>query len=90
VTAIDHDAARILPRRELASALGGHVLSREKNGQWVPERAVYRVSLDVQDLPEALQSMSWRGQLVLHADWQSPLSRYVRQAIAVLVREAGF
>jgi putative peptide zinc metalloprotease protein len=90
VTAIDQDVARVLPRRELASALGGHVLSREKNGQWVPERAVYRVSLDVLDMPDELKTISWRGQLIMHSDWQSPASRYVRQVIAVLVREAGF
>ena len=90
VTAIDQDAARVLPRRELASFLGGHVLTREKNGQLVPERAVYRVALDVEEMPTDLQSLSWRGHLVVHADWQSPVSRYVRQLIAVLVREAGF
>lgn len=90
VSAVDRDAARVLPRRELASTLGGHVLTREKGGQLVPERAVYRVALDVQDMPPDLQQLAWRGQLVLHADWQSPLSRYARQAIAVLVREAGF
>jgi len=90
VSAIDRDATRLLPRRELASALGGHVPVREKNGQLVPERAVYRVTLDVQDMPQDLRQLTWRGQLVVHANWQSPASRYVRQAIAVLVREAGF
>lgn len=90
VADIDRDAARVLPRRELASALGGHVLTREKNGQLVPERSVYRVALDVQDMPAGLAQLSWRGQLTLHSDWQSPASRYLRQAIAVLVREVGF
>ncbi len=90
VSAVDRDASRVLPRRELASSLGGHVMTREKNGQHTPERAIYRVALDVQDMPQDLQQMAWRGHLVLHADWQSPLSRYARQAIAVLVREAGF
>ena len=90
VVDVDHDAARVLPRRELASTLGGHVLTREKNGQFVPERAVYRVALEVQEMPHDLQQLSWRGQLTLHADWQSPASRYVRQAIAVMVREMGF
>ena len=90
VSAIDRDAARVLPRKELASVLGGHVLTREKNGQLVPERAVYRVALDVQGLPSDMQGLSWRGQLVLHADWQSPASRYLRQVLAVLVRETGF
>ena len=90
VSAIDRDAARVLPRKELASALGGHVLTREKNGQLVPERAVYRVAFDVQDMPESMQSLAWRGHINIHADWASPAGRYVRQALAVLVREAGF
>ncbi len=90
VVEIDRDAARVLPRRELASVLGGHILTREKNGQLVPERAVYRVALEVQDLPADLAARSWRGQVVLHADWQSPASRYLRHAASVLVREAGF
>ena len=90
VSAIDRDAARVLPRKELASAVGGHVLTREKNGQLVPERAVYRVAFDVQDMPAGLTQLAWRGQLNIHADWQSPASRYVRQVIAVLVREIGF
>lgn len=90
LSAIDRDAARVLPRKELASALGGHVLTREKNGQLVPERAVYRVAFDVQDMPGSMQSLAWRGQINIHADWQSPASRYVRQALAVLVREVGF
>ena len=90
LTAIDRDAARTLPRKELASTLGGHVLTREKNGQLVPERAVYRVAFDVKDMPEDMQSLAWRGHITIHADWQSPASRYVRQAIAVMVREFGF
>ncbi len=90
VAAIDRDAARLLPRRELASVLGGHIVTREKNGQWVPERAVYRVALDVQDMPADMQAMSWRGNLTIHADWSSPAARYLRQALSVLVRETGF
>lgn len=90
VAAIDQDAARTLPRRELASVLGGHVVTREKNGVLVPERAVYRVTLELQDMPEAMQDLSWRGKLMIHADWASPMARYIRQIMTVLVREAGF
>lgn len=90
VSAIDRDAARVLPRRELASTLGGHVLVREKNGQLVPERAVYRVAMDVQNMSPEMQQLAWRGHVTIHADWQSPASRYVRQVISVLVRETGF
>ncbi len=90
VAAIDRDAARVLPRRELASTLGGHVLTREKNGQLVPERAVYRVAMDVQQMSPEMQALAWRGHVTIHADWQSPASRYLRQLVSVLVREFGF
>lgn len=90
VSAIDRDAARLLPRHELASALGGHILTREKNGQLVPERAIYRVVLDVGNMPQSLRSHAWRGQLTVHAQWSSPTARYTRQVLAVLVREFGF
>ena len=90
VTAIDRDAARNLPRRELASALGGHVVTREKNGQLVPERAVYRVALDVHDMPEEMRQLAWRGKLTIHSDWSSPASRYIRQVLSVFIREFGF
>ena len=90
VAAIDQDAARTLPRRELASVLGGHVVTREKNGVLVPERAVYRVTLELQHMPEDMQDLSWRGKLMIHADWASPLARYLRQVMTVLVREGGF
>lgn len=90
VTAIDRDAARVLPRHELSGALGGHIMTREKEGQLLPERSIYRVTLDVHDLPEQLRPHTWRGQLTVHADWSSPIARYARQVMVVLVREFGF
>jgi putative peptide zinc metalloprotease protein len=90
VSSIDHDASPVLPRRELASVLGGHILTREKNGVFVPERAVYRVALDVSDMTDQLQQHSWRGHLVVHAHWRSPADRFVRQIVSVVVREFGF
>lgn len=90
VSAIDKDAARLLPRHELAGILGGHILTREKNGQLVPERAIYRVVLEVKDMPQSLRPHAWRGLLTVHAEWSSPTARYTRQVLAVLVREFGF
>ena len=66
---------------------------REKSGQLIPERAVYRVmlALDPADRPlEKLAGQSWRGTLTIQARWEAPALRYVRQALAVLVREFGF
>ena len=94
VQAIDRDATRVLSRSELAAHLGGHVLVREQAGEWVPERAIYRVQLAVNaDQARALEALSqhaWRGQLAIQARWEAPASRYLRQALAVLVRETGF
>jgi putative peptide zinc metalloprotease protein len=93
VLAVDRDSARVLPRAELAAHLGGHILTREKGGQLVPERAIYHVTLalepSTQDMSELAQQ-SWRGKLTLHARWEAPAWPYLRQALAVLVRETGF
>jgi putative peptide zinc metalloprotease protein len=83
----------VLPRPELAAHLGGHVLTREKNGQLVPERAIYRVTLMVEPNAAALAALanqSWRGKLTIHARWEAPAWPYLRHAVAVLVREVGF
>ena len=91
VASIDRDAARVLPRPELAANHGGHLLTREKSGQLVPERAVYRVAFEVP--PGAMtgwDQMAWRGQVTVHARWEAPAWRYLRQAAAVLIRELGF
>jgi putative peptide zinc metalloprotease protein len=91
VVAVDRDASRVLPRPELAAHLGGHVLTREKSGQLVPERAVYRVALSVDDPAAAEWAVqSWRGHVTIHARWEAPGWRYVRQALAVVIRELGF
>lgn len=93
VATIDRDATRTLPRGELAAQSGGHVLTREKSGQAIPERAVYRVTLTLDTTEQPSQAPlehSLRGQLTIHARWEAPGWRYLRQAIAVLLRELGF
>jgi putative peptide zinc metalloprotease protein len=90
LAAIDKDASRLLPRKELSSALGGHILTREKNGQLTPERSVYRVIFNVEQMPEEMMFQSWRGQVVINANWQIPIQKYIRHAASVFFREAGF
>jgi putative peptide zinc metalloprotease protein len=92
VKSIDRDASRTLPRSELAVPSGGHVMVREKGGQLIPERAVYRVSLSVNQ-PEQLETLgpqTWRGQVSFHVNADAPAWRYLKQAAAVLVREFDF
>jgi hypothetical protein len=41
-------------------------------------------------MPEEMEDLSWRGKLTIYADWASPMARYLRQIMSVLVRETGF
>lgn len=90
VQAVDHDATRLLAEAVLATQFGGSVLAREKNGQLVPERATFRVLLAATEVPPELVGASWRGKVVIHGDWEAPGWRFLRSALALLWREAGF
>jgi putative peptide zinc metalloprotease protein len=89
VASIDRDASRTLGEPELASVFGGDVLVREKNGTLYPEHAVYRVVLDADDALAA-GNPSWRGRVAIAGEWEVPVMRFLRNAVAVGWREAGF
>ncbi len=86
---VDADASRQLAHGMLAAQAGGEVLTRDRKGQRVPEHAVYRVVLRVDSPPEDLAGRAWRGRLVVRAEGEPLAGRYLRQALTVLVREAG-
>jgi putative peptide zinc metalloprotease protein len=90
VTDVDKDAARVLPLAMLSVKHGGSVLTRDKEGTLVPERAVYRVTLAADSDPGPLSGHAWRGKVVIHGSWEAPALRYVRAGLAVLWRELGF
>ncbi len=90
VSNLDADASRVLGNGMLAAQAGGHVLTRPRGEQLVPEQAVYRVTLTVESPLDSLAGQSWRGRVVLHGRWEAPAARYLRNALAVLVREASF
>jgi len=93
VLAVDRDASRTLPRPELSAQHGGHVVTREKAGQLVPERAVYRVTLGAEDgqtLPHGLGQQSWRGGLSIQGRWVAPGMRYLNRAAGALLEQTGF
>lgn len=90
VNAIDQDATRILPNGQLAAQFGGSIMTREKHGHLVPERAVYRVTLDVGSEMGALAQQSWRGHVVIHGRWEAPGLTFLRAALVLIWRELGF
>lgn len=89
VVGVDHDSSRVLAEPELASVFGGDIAVREKNGVFYPEQAVYRVLLEVEST-EVSDQHSWRGRVTLEGDWESPALRFLRSAMSVFWREAGF
>jgi putative peptide zinc metalloprotease protein len=90
VKSVDEDTSRVLARPELAAQSGGHVLTREKNQQLWAENAVYRVTLTPERMPVELQGRTWRGHLTIQVQWEVPIWRYLRHALAVIVREISF
>ena len=90
VMAIDMDATRVLPSAQLATQFGGSIVARERHGQWVPERAVYRVSLGGDNNLENLAGHSWRGQVVIDGEWEAPGLAFLRSAFVLMWRELGF
>lgn len=90
VTGIDKDSSRTLPEPELATLHGGSILVREKKGAYFPERPVYRVTLTPKGAQGDPSQQVWRGKVVISGTWVAPGWRYVRGAITLFWREAGF
>lgn len=89
VTNIDKDASRTMKEGELAGLFGGNVLVREKNGTLFPERAVYRVTLKA-DISGDVMQHRWRGHVSIRGDWEPLGLRFLKHAMSVFWREAGF
>ena len=90
VLSVDRDATRVLPDGLLATVTGGSVLTREKKGQYFPERAVYRVVLSAHESNERFSGRSWRGSVSIRGEWEAPGVGFLRSALALLWRESGF
>ncbi|MDH3209641.1 MAG: HlyD family efflux transporter periplasmic adaptor subunit [Burkholderiaceae bacterium] len=90
VVSVDRDATRVLPTAMLATHLGGSVQTREQNGQLIPERAIYKVVLAANSDLGGLREHTWRGRVVVRGRWEAPGARFVRSALALGRREAGF
>lgn len=87
---IEMDATRNLQNGQLALQFGGSVMTREKQGQLVPELAMYRVTLASQEPLGEMAHQSWRGNVVIHGDWEAPGLAFFRAAVALVWREMSF
>jgi putative peptide zinc metalloprotease protein len=87
VTGIEPEARRVLNEPELATLFGGNIVAREKNSQFYPEHPLYRVTLKAEG---GASQHTWRGRVVISGRWAAPGWKYLRNAIAIVRREAGF
>jgi hypothetical protein len=87
VTHIDRDATRLLPSALFSSHTGGVITAREKNGQWVPSEAIYRVTLTLEHA--APLKAETRGKVIIEAAPREPALAFFSRAAAVLLRESG-
>jgi putative peptide zinc metalloprotease protein len=90
VISIDKDATRMLPDGLLAAENGGSIMTRVQHGNYVPERAVYRVHLLVDSETAEFSGKHIRGTVVIRGDWEAPGFRFLRSAFGLLWRELGF
>jgi putative peptide zinc metalloprotease protein len=89
VVSIAKDATRVLDQEVLASQFGGSVMTRPHKQAMAPDQAVFKVVLQVDDMPEALKNQSWRGHLSIAGDWSSPLGSLARSVMNLIWREMG-
>lgn len=90
VALIARDATRALPDGVLTTLAGGHVPVRHDKGSWIPDQAFYRVVLVVRSPAQELAGRKWRGKVVIWTQWTPAAAPFVKQALSVVMREAGF
>ncbi|WP_432472120.1 HlyD family efflux transporter periplasmic adaptor subunit [Amphritea sp. HPY] len=90
VTNIDRDTSRVLTEPMLASVNGGSIPVRPQKETLIPEQALYRVTLQVDKLPEQGFGQVERGQVLISGEAESILGYYLTTALAVLIRESSW
>lgn len=90
VATIDRDATRALPDPGWVAGKGGDIAARERQGNWVPEHAVYHVTFRLADPATVPAKTVQRGTVVVASAWEAPGLRFLRAAFAVFWREFGF
>ncbi|TQE99243.1 MAG: secretion protein HylD [Spiribacter salinus] len=87
VVEIEGDATDALPFPSMASVFGGEILVREKDGELIPERAVYRVVVEPDDMEVNRAIGVHYGELMIDARPASLGGRYLRKTLSILLRE---
>jgi putative peptide zinc metalloprotease protein len=90
VVSIDRDASRVLTEGVLASTAGGEILVRQLDKKMVPERAIYRVRLQVMGDQDNISNVFLRGRVTMLAWPKSMLGDFLNGLFTTLLREITF
>jgi len=91
VVRIDPDATRQLHDLMLTVPHGGQIQARERNGLLIPDKALYRIVLQLpSDELTTVNTPAQRGQVVIDGGRKSLFGDYLRAAASVFIREAGW
>jgi len=74
----------------LSNQYGGAIPVRLLDGELIPDRAVYRATLEVENLPVDLTAHLRRGKVVIRASSASIARKWMQASMSVLWREFGF
>ncbi len=87
---VDRTALKALADPTLSAIHGGPLASHQTpDGRIVPDVPLYRARLEVTDSGVTVAREEW-GRVVLPAERASLAGRFLRHALAVLLRESGF
>jgi putative peptide zinc metalloprotease protein len=77
-----------LDRAQLATVYGGPISVVSRNNQLIPEKALYAVHLQLNEVPQELREQ--RGKLHLQGERRSLLGHWLTISLSVLIRESGW
>lgn len=87
VAEIESHATDVLSFPAMASVFGGDILVREKDGELIPERATYRVVVELDGNGHNRAIGIHYGRIAIDARPASLANRYLRQVLSILLRE---
>ncbi|NVK01152.1 MAG: secretion protein HylD [Oceanospirillaceae bacterium] len=90
VKAVASESTRNLQDHLLVAAQGGDIEARPTDTGWQPERAIYRVTLEIVDPRFQRESQVMRGKVIISGTPQAYITPYINSALAFIVRESSF
>jgi putative peptide zinc metalloprotease protein len=94
VVRIDRDVSRVIGEGMLVSTRGGTVPVREvARGHFIPEQAVYRVTLAMDPKVEPFEGrhpLTRRGMVVISGERRAHAEAFLKAIGSLLVKESGF